>query len=131
MPYYFQFCIALRYFATGSLYSTIADSHGVSRSSVCRAVKSVSDFFHKNLTDYVNWPDSQYEKNNQAVLFYRQSRKPGCFGLIDGTHIPIECPKGADSDENQYYCYKGYYSINTMVSLIILFYNHNFISILF
>ena len=94
----------------------IGDCHGVSKPTVCRAVKKVSDFFHDNLGDYVHWPDMATEKNNLSVVFYRERRqKPGCFGLIDGTHVPIACPRGLEIDENQYYCYKGYYSINTMV----------------
>ena len=107
--------MALRYFATGSMYLTIADCHGVSKTTVCRAVQDVSDFFHDHLSDYVHWPDSLTEKQNKAFQFYREKRKPFCFGLVDGTHIPISCPQGLTQDENQFYCYKGYYSINAMV----------------
>lgn len=118
ISFYFQtqFCIALRYFATGSNYMDIADVHGVSRSTVCRAVKSVSDFFHRNLSRYVKWPDKTTDKANIAYKWYRKTRKPKVFGLVDGTHIPIACPRGFTRDENQYFCYKGYYSINAMVS---------------
>ena len=111
-----QFCIALRYFATGSKYIDIADVHGVSRSTVCRAVKSVSDFFHHNLSRYVCWPDKTSEKANIAYKWYKKTKKPKVFGLVDGTHIPLACPRGFTRDE--YYCYKGYYSINAMVSII-------------
>ena len=118
---FFQFCVALRYFATGADYLAIGDCHGVSKPTVCRAVRDVSNFFHKNLTDYVHWPDHVTEKTNKSVVFYRERKqKPGCFGLIDGTHVPICCPRGMGVDENQYYCYKGYYSINTMVSFNLL-----------
>ena len=111
-------CVALRYFATGANYSLIADAHGVSRSSVTRAVQRLSNYFHRNLPQYVHWPDSTTDKTNKAVLFFREKKKPGVFGLVDGTHIAITCPRGVTNDENQYFCYKGYYSINTMVSSI-------------
>ena len=102
--------------ATGANYGAIADCHGVSRSSVTRAVKKVSNYFHDHLQQYVIWPNSTTEKNNNAVTFFHYKKKPGCFGLVDGTHVPIQCPRGVTTDENQYYCYKGYYSINAMVS---------------
>ena len=113
----FQFCIALRYFATGAYYTPIGDCHGVSKSTVTLAVKKVSDYFHDHLSQYVEWPDSTTEENNNSVVF-KEKKKPGCFGLVDGTHVPILCPRGITTDENQYYCYKGYYSINTMVRII-------------
>ena len=97
----------------------IGDCHGVSKTTVCRSVKAVSEYFRRNLSEYVHWPDSPTEKNNKAVVFFRERKqKPGVFGLIDGTHVPISCPPGLLKDENQYYCYKGYYSINTMVSTL-------------
>lgn len=111
-----QMCVALRYFATGANYLDIADAHGVSKSSVCRAVRDVSEFFRFNLKEFVHWPDTEMEKLCKAVPFYTKTKKPRCFGLIDGTHVPIACPRGIVNDENQFYCYKGYYSINTMVS---------------
>jgi len=86
-------------------------------------VKQVSDYFHHHLTDYVHWPHTVTEKNNKAMPFYQETKKPKCFGMVDGTHIAISCPQGIDQDENQYYCYKGYYSINTMVSTVSLHYN--------
>lgn len=106
---------ALRYFGTGASYLTIADCHGVSKSVVCKAVQSVSDYFHNHIENYVRWPDSKTEKTIKALPFFLKTRKPRCFGLVDGTHIPIGCPKGLVVDENQYFCYKGYYSINAMV----------------
>ena len=81
---FFQFCIALRYFATGASYATIGDCHGVSKTTVHRCVKAVSEYFRRNLTDYVSWPDRLTEKNNKAYIFYcERKQKPGCFGLID------------------------------------------------
>lgn len=92
---------------------------------VCKAVQHVSDFFHDHLDNYVHWPDTKTEKTIKALPFYKKTKKPRCFGLVDGTHIPIGCPQGLVLDEHQYYCYKGYYSINTMVSSILFMYMHH------
>ena len=108
-------CIAIRYFATGANYTCIADVHGVSKSSVTRAVKALREYFRQHLTEYVEWPKTNLDKQCKSAAFYRKTKKPQCFGLVDGTHIPISCPRGLGKDENQYFCYKGYYSINAMV----------------
>ena len=112
---HFQFCAALRYFATGANYLLIADCHGISKSTVCRAVKDVSEYFRRHISEYVKWPDTELEKTRNAVPFLKETKMPRCFGLVDGTHVAIGCPRGLTEDENQYFCYKGYYSINTMV----------------
>ena len=101
----------------------IGDCHGVSKAIVCRSVQQVSNYFREHISEYVQWPDRESDKNGKAMPLFQETKKPKCFGLIDGTHIPIACPRGLTSDENQYFCYKGYYSINTMVgfSLTLLF----------
>ena len=48
-----QVMIALRFLATGSLYSTIADSAGVSRSSVCRIVKRFCGALSSRISDFI------------------------------------------------------------------------------
>ena len=107
--------IAIRYFATGASYTVIGDVHGVSKTSVHRAVKAISEYFRQHLQEYVEWPKTDVDRLCKSMAFYKKGKKPQCFGLVDGTHIPISCPRGINNDENQYYCYKGYYSINAMV----------------
>ena len=121
-PYFIlQVCVALRYFATGANYLLIADCHGVSKSSVTRAVKAISEYFREHMLEYVQWPRTEMEKHCMSLPFFNKTKKPRCFGLVDGTHIAIHCPKGIHQDENQYYCYKGYYSINAMVCIFLFF----------
>ena len=71
----------------------------------------------------MKWLDTETEKNINAKPWYTKTKKPKLFGLIDGTHVPIACPRGVTQDENQYYCYKGYYSINAMVREFILYFS--------
>ena len=99
----------------GANYTLIGECHGISKSTVCRAMRDISEYFRLHITEYVKWPDSEVEKNRNAVAFLKDGKKPRCFGLIDGTHVPIGCLRGLTEDDNQYFYYKGYYSINAMV----------------
>lgn len=121
----FQFCLALRYFATGGLYSIIGDTQHVSKSLVGRAVKDVSDFFYAHQADYIRWPESLPEKIDNAAKFlkHKNTGTPHIIGIVDGTHIAIKTP---DTNESCYVNRKGYHSINTTVSNLstIVYYPH-------
>ena len=46
-----QVCLALRYFATGSTFSVIAETQQVSEATVSRVVEDVSRFFYDNASE--------------------------------------------------------------------------------
>ena len=111
----FQFCLALRYFSTGGIYSLCGDTQHVSKALCSRAVRDVSNYFYKNAKEYIHWPASLEEKIDKAKLFYqhKDQKTPRVIGLVDGTHVPILRPK---TNESCYVNRKNYHSINTTVS---------------
>ena len=52
----FQVCLALRFFASGSMYTDIGDAHGVHKSTVCRTVRDISDYLTAVHERYIRWP---------------------------------------------------------------------------
>ena len=105
-------CLALRYFATGSNYSLVADYQGVSIATVSRAVKNVSDYFYENSYQFIHWPETNIEKEELAANFNHDYGKPRVLGLVDGSHIAIRKPV---ENEAAYVNRKGFHSINAMV----------------
>lgn len=104
-------CVALRYFSTGGLYSLIGESQQVSRSTVCRAIQSVTKFFAATSERYIAWPQpEQYPQIAQE--FYTKAAMPRVIGCIDGSHIPIRRPTG---DDLPFLNRKRYHSLNAMV----------------
>ena len=112
---FFQFCLALRYFATGGQYSLCGDTQHVSTSLVGRAVRDVSDYFYNHQKQYIRWPATLAEKITNAHRFYnhKKGKKPQIIGIVDGTHIAIKKPQ---KNESTYVNRKSYHSINATVS---------------
>ena len=106
-------CLALRYLATGANYSVIGDTQGVHKSTVCRAVHEVVDFFCANQASFIKWPANFSKRCRISGDFYKLYGKvPGVLGCIDGTHISIIEPKG---NQRGFLNRKGYHSLNVMV----------------
>jgi hypothetical protein len=59
------------------------------------------------------WYPTQQAMMDAQAEFYRMSGIPGILGIIDGTHIPIKGPRGAD--EIACVNRKGGHSINTQI----------------
>ena len=124
----FQFCLALRYFATGGNYSLIGDSQHVSKALVSRCVRDVSQFFYRTQRKYIKWPASFEEKTECATYFFKARRRtdenqvrppmqktPNIIGMVDGTHVAIKCPK---QNEACYVNRNSYHSINVTVRFL-------------
>lgn len=108
-----QFCIALRYYATGSFYSAIGDGHGVQKSTVCRAVADVTDYLCEVHPRYIRFPN-RADFPMCAQDFAQQHGFPCVIGCLDGTHIAIQAPS---VEEKSYVNRKGYHSLNVMVHI--------------
>ena len=67
----FQFCLAVRYFATGSIYMVIADTQGVTKPTVCQAVKAVSNYLYYIARHHIRLPTVI---NVITVLFFQNNR---------------------------------------------------------
>lgn len=101
-----QLLIALRFYAKGGFHSETCDLHGVSRSSVSRIVKRVSDAIINNLWNKIEFPD---ELITVKEGFHAIANFPNVVGAIDGTLIPIIAPP---VDEHTYVCRKGFHALN-------------------
>ena len=100
--------ITLWYLSTGSDFRTIGHLFGVSKSAVCIIVQEVCAVITKKLLPvFIQFPKG--EKLHQTVDgFMEKYRFPQCFGVVDGSHIPIVSPQYYPAD---YYNRKGWHSV--------------------
>lgn len=106
-----QLLAALHFVGNGGQYHGIADMHGLSKSTICRCVRRVSEAIVNTLMGrFVKWPENNAE--NIANLFKNFADFPQVAGIVDGTLIPIDAPS---ENEPSYVDRKGNHSINAMV----------------
>ena len=109
--------LAIRYFATGAGFQTIAETQQVTIATVSRCVEDVANFFYQRSNHYIHWPHTAQAKFNVAKDFHaKHKKKPLLLGCIDGTHVQIVSP--CREREAVFMNRKGYYSLNVMVSCI-------------
>lgn len=110
IPPSLQVMIGLRFLATGSLYSTIADSAGVSRASVCRIIRRFCGAVSSHISEfiYINASDI----NKTASDFFAVADFPNVLGCVDGSQFAIKCPS---QNEVAYVNRKGFHSINVQL----------------
>lgn len=97
----------------------MADYQGISRSTLCRAVKEVVSFLCHISHEYITWPMTRHSMHAKALGFYRKFGKPCTVGCIDGTLIAIQKP--SPEIEFSYICRKMFHSMNVMVSKRLIF----------
>lgn len=106
--------LAIRYFATGAGFHTIAETQQVTIATVSRCVEDVSNFFYENSNRWIRWPHTAEAKFNVAKDFHaKHKKKPLLLGCIDGTHIQLVSPRR--DREHVFMNRKGFYSLNVMV----------------
>lgn len=105
-----QLQIALHWFGTGTSYHAVSDMHGVSKATVCRAIKTVVNSVNNNLlNNLVCWP---IDVGEVVTQFFNLARMPLVCGAVDGTLINIDAPHG---DEAAFVDRHGNHSINVML----------------
>ncbi|XP_052215115.1 putative nuclease HARBI1 [Dreissena polymorpha] len=104
----FQLLLSLRYLAKGAFYSEVADTHGVSRSTVCRVIGRVVNSINANI-DNIRFPTQPQSLLQMKREFYRKCSLPNIVGAIDGTLVPIVAPT---ENEEVYVCRKGFHALN-------------------
>lgn len=104
-----QLLTALNFFASGGFYHNIADSHGISKATVCRCVREVTTAINAILFDeIISWNTS----DAVAEAFYSIAGIPTICGCIDGSHFIIKAPS---SNEVAFVNRKSVHSINAMM----------------
>lgn len=101
--------ITLRFFATGAFQQVSGDLFGISQSTISRVVKRVSHALASRYREVIQFPQG----NNLRQVkrgFMDIGRIPGVVGAIDCTHIPIQSPRGRNTEV--YRNRKGFFSIN-------------------
>ena len=116
-----QLCLALRYFATGSNYTDVAASQGMTKGLVSTCVAEVSDFVNSIKDVHIQFPIRREQQARRSRAYYEKHGHTGGtqgLGGVDGTHIAIISPK---ENEPAFVNRKQYHSINTMVSAFLVF----------
>ena len=105
-----QTIIALRFLATGSVYSIIADATGVSRASVCQIIRRFCHVVSSRVSDFINI--NVQNLNTTASKFCSIANFPNVLGCIDGSQFAIKCPS---QNEAVYVNRKGFHSLNVQL----------------
>ncbi|XP_052285788.1 putative nuclease HARBI1 [Dreissena polymorpha] len=103
---------ALHFLATGPHHIVTAGLHGISRSSVSRAVKQFTDSVCLHLNDFVFFPNIENVQRTVQKQFYNIAGFPQVVGVVDGTHIRIQAPS---ANEDDYVNRKGFHSLNVQM----------------
>lgn len=105
-----QVMIALRYLATGSMYSTLGDSVGVSKASVSRIVRRFSITISRRAAHYIFFDINGL--NQTSTEFATIADFPNVLGCVDGSQFAIKSPQ---VNEPAYVNRKGFHAINAQL----------------
>ena len=106
-----QILITLRYLASNSHQSVIADTFNVSQATVSRSIENVLNGICEHIDEFIRFPREDEAKATQQE-FYKIAGFLGLVGCIEGTHIRILAPHTNPTD---FINRKNYYSINVQV----------------
>jgi hypothetical protein len=103
-----QVALALRRLCTGDTVAGIAELFGVSGSTVTKSTWKFIQAMNSRFKDQVKWPEGDALEDIKAG--FRAKQFHNCCGAIDGTHFPVELPRGEESID--YYDYKKNISVS-------------------
>ena len=90
---------------------------GLAKSTVCvNVTETCSAIINTLWDDTVKkcFPTSRDDFKESMAKFGEEWQFPYAFAAVDGSHIPIKCPKGGAQAIKQYFNFKGFYSIVLM-----------------
>jgi len=103
--------LALRFYATGTFQSAVAELFGVTQATASRTIHRVTLALVHQMHTWVRLP-TQQEADVQKVKFHAKAGFPNVIGCIDGTHVRILAPT---RNEHEYVNRKNFHSINVQV----------------
>ena len=106
VPSIIQLTVTLRFYATGTYQSAIADLHGIDRTTVCKIIKHVSRELAKLSQKSVSFPRDLVTVKTE---FKELSRISNIIGAVDGTQVRVQSPGGENAAK--FVNRKGYYSL--------------------
>lgn len=89
-----QLLITLRFLASGSMQLVVADVVRASQPTVSRVLVKVCDALLLHFRTFIRMPETNAEREQAAVDFYRFAHFPRTIGAIDCTHIKLQSPGG-------------------------------------
>jgi nuclease HARBI1 len=105
-----QLLTALHWLGNGGQYHGVADMHGLSKATVCRAIGRVISAINKHIFHVVvKWPEKCDEI---AIQFLKKGGFPLVCGCVDGTLINIDAPH---ENEASFVDRHGNHSLNCMM----------------
>ncbi|GBG82977.1 hypothetical protein CBR_g36503 [Chara braunii] len=102
---------ALYRWASGETYESGTSAFGIGRATGLQAVHDVTSALLQAYPDAIMWPVGR--RRVQILRAFREKGFPNCFGAIDCTHIYIDKPAGAPSEN--YYDRKQKFSVQAQV----------------
>ncbi|GBG70578.1 hypothetical protein CBR_g6705 [Chara braunii] len=102
---------ALYRWASGETYESGTSSFGIGRATGLQAVRDGTSALLQAYPDAIKWPVGR--RRAHILRAFRDKGFPNCFGAIDCTHIYIDNPAGAPSDN--YYDRKQKFSVQAQV----------------
>ncbi|XP_063232410.1 putative nuclease HARBI1 isoform X1 [Bacillus rossius redtenbacheri] len=102
--------LTLRFYALGTMLSSVGDFVGVSKATASRIIKEVTFGIASLRPVYIRMPSTEQEIRNAQTNFYEMAQFPKVIGAIDCTHVRLQSPGGQNAEyfRNR----KGYFSLN-------------------
>ena len=117
IPPDFRLAITTYKLARGDYIYTIGEMCGLAKSTVFVIVTETCSAIINTLWDDTvkkYFPTSRDDFKESMAKFGEEWQFPYAFAAVDGSHLPIKCPKGGAQAMNQYFNFKGFYSIVLM-----------------
>ncbi|GBG86300.1 hypothetical protein CBR_g41294 [Chara braunii] len=96
LPASLKFAFALYRWATGGYYRQCGKDFGLGRHSAIRCTDDVARALCDEYGHVLSW--STGDRLQKTLDYYEGKGFPGCFGVIDCTHILIDKPRGGEAE---------------------------------
>lgn len=84
--------LTLRFYALGTILLAAGDFVGVSKTSACNIVRTVTEAIASLRPLYIKMPDHHCSIQETRLKFYNIARFPRIIGAIDCTHVKLQSP---------------------------------------
>lgn len=113
----FRLAVTIYRLTRGDYIYTIGEMCGIAKATVCAIVNETCRVIVDHLWDdnvKMLFPEKENDFQQSMETFGKEWQFPYAFAAIDGSHIPIKCPRGGAQAMKQYFNFKGFYSVVLM-----------------